>query len=97
MRRNSFNFWVLAVLVAGSATWSACDKTNREAASATSAGGGKIPITTKSEDARKEFRVDSRTTVRHRNAHRAPSGLEARLHLTAQALRRTRPPREGNH
>jgi len=57
MRRNSFNFWVLAVLVVSTATWSACDKTNSEGASATSAGGGKIPITTKSEDARKEFIV----------------------------------------
>jgi tetratricopeptide (TPR) repeat protein len=55
MRRNSFNFWVLSVLVLSTATWSACDKTNTEGAPAASAGGGKIPITTKSEEARKEF------------------------------------------
>ena len=55
MRRNSFNCWVLAVLVVSAATWSACDKTKTEGTTAASAGGGKIPITTKSEDARKEF------------------------------------------
>ena len=54
MHRNSFNRLGLAVLVLSTAMWSACDKTNTEGASATSAGG-KIPITTKSEDARKEF------------------------------------------
>src|SRR5450755_608565 len=55
MRRNSFNRLVLAVLVLATATWSACDKSNSEGAQAASAGGGKIPITTKSEEARKEF------------------------------------------
>jgi tetratricopeptide (TPR) repeat protein len=55
MRRNSFNRLVLAVLVLATATWSACDKSNSEGAQAASAGGGKIPITTKSEEAKKEF------------------------------------------
>ena len=55
MRRNRSNCWVFAVLVLSAATWSACDKSNTEGTSAASAGGGKIPITTKSEDARKEF------------------------------------------
>jgi tetratricopeptide (TPR) repeat protein len=55
MRRNSLNRLVLAVLVLGTATWSACDKSNTEGAPAASAGGGKIPITTKSEEAKKEF------------------------------------------
>jgi tetratricopeptide (TPR) repeat protein len=55
MRRNGFNRLVLALVVSGLATWIACDRTNNEAASAASTSGGKIPITTKSEDARKEF------------------------------------------
>lgn len=55
MRRNGFNRLVLAVVVLATATWSACDKTNNTGASATSGSAGKIPITTKSEDARKEF------------------------------------------
>jgi tetratricopeptide (TPR) repeat protein len=55
MRRNSYNRLVLAVLVFATATWIGCDKTNSEGTSAAPAGGGKIPITTKSEEARKEF------------------------------------------
>jgi len=56
MRRNSFNRWVLAALVLSTATWSACDKTNPEKTPAASAGAdSKIPITTKSDEARKEF------------------------------------------
>jgi tetratricopeptide (TPR) repeat protein len=55
MRRNSFNRLVLAGLVLATATWSACNKSNSEGAPAASAGGGKIPITTKSEEAKKEF------------------------------------------
>src|ERR1700682_3302124 len=56
MRRNSFNRWVLAALVLSTATWSACDKTNPEKTPAASAGAdSKIPITTKADEARKEF------------------------------------------
>jgi len=55
MRRNNYNRLVLAVLVFATATWIGCDKTNSEGTSAAPAGGGKIPITTKSEEARKEF------------------------------------------
>jgi tetratricopeptide (TPR) repeat protein len=54
MRRNSYNRVVIAVLVIATATWIGCDNTKTET-SAPPAGGGKIPITTKSEDARKEF------------------------------------------
>jgi tetratricopeptide (TPR) repeat protein len=55
MCRNIFSRLVLTVVVLGVATWSACDNTNTAGTPAASAGGGKIPITTKSEDARKEF------------------------------------------
>jgi tetratricopeptide (TPR) repeat protein len=55
MRSNRFNLLVLALLVLTTAMWSACDKTNSTAAPAASAGGGKVPITTKSEEAKKEF------------------------------------------
>lgn len=55
MRRNGFNRLVLAVVILGTTTWSACDNANNAGTSAASATGGKIPITTKSEDARKEF------------------------------------------
>src|SRR5450432_2100924 len=53
MRSNHCNRLVLALLVLATGTGSACEKTNTEGASAGAAG--KIPITTKSEDARKEF------------------------------------------
>lgn len=53
MGSNSCNRLVLALLVLATATWSACEKTKTEGASA--GAGGKIPITTKSDDARKEF------------------------------------------
>ena len=55
MRRNCFNRLVLTVIVLGMATWSACEKTNTAETSAAPGSGGKIPVTTKSEDARKEF------------------------------------------
>jgi tetratricopeptide (TPR) repeat protein len=55
MRRNRYNRFVLAVLVFATATGIGCEKTNSEGTPAAPAGGGKIPITTKSEDARKEF------------------------------------------
>ena len=55
MRRNGFSRLVLTVVVLGMATWSACEKTNTTGTSAAPGSGGKIPVTTKSEDARKEF------------------------------------------
>ncbi|MFL6209052.1 MAG: tetratricopeptide repeat protein [Pyrinomonadaceae bacterium] len=63
MRRNGSIFFLLAIVVALSiATWSGCS-TNREvgrssapaASPAASSESGKIPVTTASEDARKEF------------------------------------------
>jgi tetratricopeptide (TPR) repeat protein len=53
MRHIGFNRLTVVLTVLGIATLSACDKTNTSATPADS--GGKIPITTKSEDARKEF------------------------------------------
>jgi len=55
MRRYGFNRLVLTLVVLGTATWSACDKTNSSATPAGADSGGKIPVTTKSEDARREF------------------------------------------
>jgi tetratricopeptide (TPR) repeat protein len=55
MRRNPFNRLVLAAAVLAMTAWSACEKPNAGATSTTPDSGGKIPITTKSEDARKEF------------------------------------------
>ncbi len=55
MRRNGINRLALAVILLGMAMWSACDNTNSSKTSAPSAGGGKIPITTSSEEARREF------------------------------------------
>ncbi|MGH9504629.1 MAG: tetratricopeptide repeat protein [Terriglobales bacterium] len=55
MRRNGFNRLVLAVVVLGVAAWSACEKTNSAGTSEALDSAGKIPVTTKSEDARKEF------------------------------------------
>ena len=51
MRHTGFNRMIVVLL--GMATLSACDKTNTGATPPDA--GGKIPITTKSEDARKEF------------------------------------------
>jgi tetratricopeptide (TPR) repeat protein len=55
MCRNRFNRLALAVVLSSTAIWSACNNTTTEGTSATSATSGKIPITTKSEDARQEF------------------------------------------
>ena len=55
MRSNRFNLLLTALLVMTTGMWSACDKSDSVAAPAASAGGGKIPITTKSEEAKKEF------------------------------------------
>ncbi|HEY7615811.1 MAG TPA: tetratricopeptide repeat protein [Terriglobales bacterium] len=56
MRRNNSMRSVLTVMVVVcAATWSACNKTSDSGKSSAEAAGGKIPITTKSEEARKEF------------------------------------------
>ena len=55
MRRNGFDRLLLAVVVLGTATWTACDQAKTGGTSAASPSGGKVPITTKSEEARKEF------------------------------------------
>jgi tetratricopeptide (TPR) repeat protein len=57
MHMDSFNRFVwTAIVLLSTGTWSACNNTNSSATSAlASSDGGKIPITTKSEDARKEF------------------------------------------
>jgi len=44
-----------AIVVLNAAIWSACNKTNGAGQSVAASDGGKIPITTKSDDARKEF------------------------------------------
>jgi tetratricopeptide (TPR) repeat protein len=55
MRPNiSLRFLVVVTLVAATTVWIACNSTKTDAKSA-SADSGKIPVTTKSEDARKEF------------------------------------------
>ena len=49
-------FLSIAVLVLSAALWSACNKTgNAVSSAAASTEGAKIPVTTKSEDARNEF------------------------------------------
>ena len=57
MRRNDRTRSVpIAALVLGVAIWSACNKAeNTVSSAAASTDGGKIPITTKSEDAKTEF------------------------------------------
>jgi len=57
MRLNDHTRFVsIAVLVLSAAIWSACNRAGNDGSSAAAASdGGKIPITTKSEDARKEF------------------------------------------
>jgi tetratricopeptide (TPR) repeat protein len=55
MRPNGpTRFGSIAALVLSAAIWTACNKTSNVSAAASS-DGGKIPITTKSEDARNEF------------------------------------------
>jgi len=54
MRRNDLSRLIVVAVVLSTAIWSACDKTNNPGASA-AASDGKIPITAKSEDAKKEF------------------------------------------
>ena len=48
-------FASIVVLVVSTAIWVACNKTSSNVSAAASSDGGKIPITTKSEDARNEF------------------------------------------
>ena len=55
MRLNGLSRWILPVLVLGLAASSACDNTNAVKSPTAPAGDGKIPITTKSEEAKKEF------------------------------------------
>jgi tetratricopeptide (TPR) repeat protein len=57
MRLNDRRRFVwIAVLVLSAAIWSACNKAGSEGISAAaSSDGGKVPITTKSEDAKNEF------------------------------------------
>jgi tetratricopeptide (TPR) repeat protein len=59
MRKNSSMFWLLAVITAlGAMAWSGCDTngtTGGNSSPTAAAGNGKIPVTTSSEEARKEF------------------------------------------
>ena len=56
MRFNGLNRFAVAVIVVlTAALWTACSKTDGGKSVAASSNSGKLPITTKSEDARKEF------------------------------------------
>jgi tetratricopeptide (TPR) repeat protein len=56
MRPNGpTRFAWIAAAVLSAAIWTACNKTSSNVSAAASSDGGKIPITTKSEDARNEF------------------------------------------
>lgn len=57
MRRNDYTRFVLiAVFALGVATWTACNNTSSNAVSAAaSSDAGKVPVTTNSEEARKEY------------------------------------------
>jgi tetratricopeptide (TPR) repeat protein len=56
MRTRGLKILAIGAMVAfGVATWSACSKSDRETSVAASTTGTKLPITTKSEEARKEF------------------------------------------
>src|SRR5579864_9689467 len=48
-------FASIAALVLSAAIWTACNKASSNVSAAASSDGGKIPVTTKSEDARNEF------------------------------------------
>ena len=48
-------FASIAALVVSTAIWIACNNTTTNVSAAASSDGGKIPITTKSEDAKNEF------------------------------------------
>src|SRR5579864_7691769 len=56
MRNNDrMRFVLIAVVLLSVATWSACNQANTTSSATASSDAGKIPITTKSEEARKEF------------------------------------------
>ena len=55
MRSKYFARFMCAAILALSAVWTACNNANPGAGSLTAASSSKVPITTKSEDARKEF------------------------------------------
>jgi tetratricopeptide (TPR) repeat protein len=56
MRNNDrMRFVSIAVLLLSVAAWSACNQANTTSSAAASSDAGKIPVTTKSEEARKEF------------------------------------------
>lgn len=56
MRLNQrTRFASIAILMASIAIWIACNKTSSNVSAEASSDGGKIPITTKSDDARNEF------------------------------------------
>ena len=56
MRLNQrTRFASIAILMASTAIWIACNKTSSNVSAEASSDGGKIPITTKSDDARNEF------------------------------------------
>lgn len=52
---SSTRFAWIAILVVGAAISTACNKTSGNVSASASSDGGKIPVTTKSEDARNEF------------------------------------------
>jgi tetratricopeptide (TPR) repeat protein len=54
-RNDRRRFLSIAVLVLSVAIWSACNQANTTSSAAASSDAGKIPVTTKSEEARKEF------------------------------------------
>jgi tetratricopeptide (TPR) repeat protein len=55
MRPNNPRFAWIAVLVASAAISTACNKTSGNVSASASSDGGKIPVSTRSEDARNEF------------------------------------------
>jgi tetratricopeptide (TPR) repeat protein len=56
MRPNGLTrFAAIATLVGSVAIWTACNNTSSNVSAAASSAGGKIPVTTKSEEARNEF------------------------------------------
>ena len=52
---NAVRLALAAILVLTATVWTACNNANTGASSSTAATSGKVPLTTKSEDARKEF------------------------------------------
>ena len=52
---NAVRLRLAAILVLTATVWTACNNANTGASSPAAAASGKVPITTKSEDARKEF------------------------------------------